>query len=116
MAKEQSEHSIGQVGNEEDYLQYLKYMRLNPYGSAAFYGDAAIVTLRTPPWKGALPLGDEKVFVMRLTRVNCRPVIKFLDNGGTGLPRPCLLDRQPGACYRKKIGEQFLIIYRGDDN
>jgi hypothetical protein len=30
------------VRNEEDYLQHLEYMHLNPYGSAAFHGGASI--------------------------------------------------------------------------
>jgi len=30
------------VRDKEDYLQHLEYMRLNPYGSAAFHGGASI--------------------------------------------------------------------------
>ena len=38
--------------------------------NAAVEGGATIVIRRTPPWKEALPLGDERIFVMRLTGTN----------------------------------------------
>ena len=30
------------VRKEEDYFQHLEYMRLNPYGSAAFHSGESI--------------------------------------------------------------------------